>query len=252
MVARSGHAYCGLFMAQTSDNLARKYGITREQQDEFALRSHQLGNEATQNGRFAEEIVAGRGEAGQEVGEASTKDDHLFPCDHDRGPRRAAAGVRPRVDRHRRQRVRHRRRRGRGGRDHGRSGEGRGQEDARDRARLRQRRRRARHDGHRPRTRDPQGGRARAASRSRTSTCSRSTRRSRASTWRSRRCWGWIATTRQRERRRDRARPPAGRHRHPPHLYAAARAGPSGTKRCGVASACIGGGQGIAVIVERT
>ena len=28
--------YCGFFMAQTSDNLARKYGIAREAQDEFA------------------------------------------------------------------------------------------------------------------------------------------------------------------------------------------------------------------------
>jgi len=32
-------SYCGLFMAQTSDNLARKYGISRQCQDEFALRS---------------------------------------------------------------------------------------------------------------------------------------------------------------------------------------------------------------------
>src|SRR5262249_48719638 len=37
---------CNLFMAQTSDNLARKFGITREQQDEFAFRSHDRANAA--------------------------------------------------------------------------------------------------------------------------------------------------------------------------------------------------------------
>src|SRR5262245_14406914 len=50
-------SYCGCFMAQTSDNLAREYGITREQQDEYALRSHCLSNQSTGNGRIAEEIV---------------------------------------------------------------------------------------------------------------------------------------------------------------------------------------------------
>ena len=42
-------SYCGLFMAQTSDNLARKYGISREQQDEYALRSHTLSNRSNTN-----------------------------------------------------------------------------------------------------------------------------------------------------------------------------------------------------------
>ena len=40
-------SYCGCFMAQTSDNLARKYGITRQSQDEFALRSHERANAPT-------------------------------------------------------------------------------------------------------------------------------------------------------------------------------------------------------------
>ena len=71
-------SYCGLFMAQTSDNLARKYGITREAQDEFALRSHNLGNTATNNGRFAEEIVAVDVQAGKKTTRVE-KDDHLFP-----------------------------------------------------------------------------------------------------------------------------------------------------------------------------
>ena len=70
--------YCGFFMAQTSDNLARKYGITREQQDEFALRSHNLANTANNNGRFAEEIVPVEVKAGKKSAMVD-KDDHLFP-----------------------------------------------------------------------------------------------------------------------------------------------------------------------------
>ena len=70
--------YCGFFMAQTSDNLARKYGITRDQQDEFALRSHNLANEANNNGRFAEEIVPVEVKAGKKSALVE-KDDHLFP-----------------------------------------------------------------------------------------------------------------------------------------------------------------------------
>jgi acetyl-CoA acetyltransferase family protein len=70
--------YCGFFMAQTSDNLARKYGITRQEQDEFALRSHELANTANNNGRFAEEIVTVEVKAGKKSSVVE-KDDHLFP-----------------------------------------------------------------------------------------------------------------------------------------------------------------------------
>ncbi|HEY6865848.1 MAG TPA: acetyl-CoA C-acyltransferase, partial [Candidatus Eisenbacteria bacterium] len=71
-------SYCGLFMAQTSDNLARQYGITREQQDAYALRSHRLGNQSSQNGRFAEEIVPVEVRLGRKSVTVD-KDDHLFP-----------------------------------------------------------------------------------------------------------------------------------------------------------------------------
>ena len=71
-------SYCGCYMAQTSDNLARKHGISREAQDEFALRSHTLGNRATQNGRFAEEIVPVDVKLGKKTARVE-KDDHLFP-----------------------------------------------------------------------------------------------------------------------------------------------------------------------------
>ena len=46
-----------LSMGLTAENLARKYAITREQQDEFALRSHQRAVAAISEGRFKEEIV---------------------------------------------------------------------------------------------------------------------------------------------------------------------------------------------------
>ncbi len=44
-------------MLETAENLRRQYEIGREQQDEFALRSHRLAIEAHEQGRFAEEIV---------------------------------------------------------------------------------------------------------------------------------------------------------------------------------------------------
>lgn len=46
----------GLMMAQTAEKIAKRLGITREQQDEYALRSHELGAKAVEEGRFAKEI----------------------------------------------------------------------------------------------------------------------------------------------------------------------------------------------------
>jgi len=47
----------GLPMGLTAEILAERYHITREEQDEFAYRSHSRAAEARENGRFAEEIV---------------------------------------------------------------------------------------------------------------------------------------------------------------------------------------------------
>jgi acetyl-CoA C-acetyltransferase len=44
-------------MLETAENLRREYGIPRDEQDELALRSHQLAVAAQRDGRFAEEIV---------------------------------------------------------------------------------------------------------------------------------------------------------------------------------------------------
>ncbi|HEX9160954.1 MAG TPA: acetyl-CoA C-acetyltransferase [Thermoanaerobaculia bacterium] len=68
--------YAGLYMAQTAENLARKYNISREEQDKFALRSQTCAAEAEKSGRLQEEIVpvpVGR------KGEKVTSDDHMRP-----------------------------------------------------------------------------------------------------------------------------------------------------------------------------
>lgn len=49
--------YIGSGMGVTAENLAEKYDISREEQDEYALRSHELAAKATEEGRLAEEIV---------------------------------------------------------------------------------------------------------------------------------------------------------------------------------------------------
>src|SRR5256885_5424942 len=49
--------YCNTPMAGTAENLAREFEISREAQDEYALRSQQEAKRATDAGFFAEEIV---------------------------------------------------------------------------------------------------------------------------------------------------------------------------------------------------
>ncbi|MDK2887738.1 MAG: acetyl-CoA C-acetyltransferase [Thermoanaerobacter sp.] len=46
-----------ILMGETAERLADKYGITREEQDEIALRSHRNACRAIEEGRFKEEIV---------------------------------------------------------------------------------------------------------------------------------------------------------------------------------------------------
>lgn len=48
---------CGMLMGCTAEKLASEFGITRSEQDEFALRSHQRAAEAQRAGRFQDEIV---------------------------------------------------------------------------------------------------------------------------------------------------------------------------------------------------
>ncbi len=50
-------SYCNAPMAITAENLAQKYGISREDCDNYALRSQRLWAEAHQNGAFNDEIA---------------------------------------------------------------------------------------------------------------------------------------------------------------------------------------------------
>jgi acetyl-CoA acyltransferase 2 len=70
--------WCGCAMAQTSNNLARDYGITREEQDRFALESQRRAAAAWESGRLAEEVApvtVGKGKRARSV----ERDDHLRP-----------------------------------------------------------------------------------------------------------------------------------------------------------------------------
>ena len=50
-------AYSKVHMGITAENIANKYGITREEQDEFAYQSQQKAIKAVDDGEFKEEIV---------------------------------------------------------------------------------------------------------------------------------------------------------------------------------------------------
>ncbi|MBI4063209.1 MAG: thiolase family protein [Elusimicrobia bacterium] len=60
---------CGMYISQTVESLAPEFAVTREAQDQWAFRSHQLAREAQKAGRFKEEIVP--------VG-AATEDDYIL------------------------------------------------------------------------------------------------------------------------------------------------------------------------------
>lgn len=85
----SARAGTTLSMPETAEEVARRDGITREDADAFALRSHALAIAAIDAGRFADEIVAVPTRAGE--------------VDVDEGPRRdtdlgALASLRPVVE----------------------------------------------------------------------------------------------------------------------------------------------------------
>ncbi len=74
---------CGQIMGYTAENLAMLYGITRQQQDEFAINSHKKAFMATRMGKFKDEIVSVSVEkkiAGQVVAsEPITQDEGINP-----------------------------------------------------------------------------------------------------------------------------------------------------------------------------
>ncbi|HKI86767.1 MAG TPA: thiolase family protein, partial [Thermoanaerobaculia bacterium] len=69
-------SYCGYYMAQTSNNLAQDYGISREDQDRFALQSQQRAAAAWESGKLEDEIVpvvVGKGKRARTV----ERDEHM-------------------------------------------------------------------------------------------------------------------------------------------------------------------------------
>jgi acetyl-CoA acetyltransferase family protein len=73
--------YCGLYMANTAELYSEQQGITRQAQDEFALRSQQKADEGYKAGRVQEELtpVPLRNSKGEATGEQLTEDDHRRP-----------------------------------------------------------------------------------------------------------------------------------------------------------------------------
>jgi len=69
---------CGCTMAVTAENCAAKYGISREDQDRYALRSQQLAAAAWKSGRFTEEVVPIEVQSRNGTG-LFAQDDHLRP-----------------------------------------------------------------------------------------------------------------------------------------------------------------------------
>ena len=74
-------SYCGLYMANTAELYGEQQGITRQAQDEFALRSQHNADEAYKAGRVQEELtpVPLRNAKGEATGEMLTEDDHRRP-----------------------------------------------------------------------------------------------------------------------------------------------------------------------------
>ncbi|HUI83387.1 MAG TPA: acetyl-CoA C-acetyltransferase [Candidatus Binatia bacterium] len=74
-------SYCGMYMANTAELYAEQQGISREMQDEFALRSQKCADEAYRAGRLQEELtpVPLRNRRGESTGEMFTEDDHRRP-----------------------------------------------------------------------------------------------------------------------------------------------------------------------------
>ena len=71
-------SYCGCSMAVTAENLARKYNISREKQDEFALRSQKSAAAALDAGKFKDEVTPVEVKTRKGV-ELFDRDDHMRP-----------------------------------------------------------------------------------------------------------------------------------------------------------------------------
>lgn len=72
-------SYVNMPMAITAENVAQKYGISREEQDALALASQQRAVAAWKEGRFADEVVATQGKDGRGRPFTVAADEHIRP-----------------------------------------------------------------------------------------------------------------------------------------------------------------------------
>jgi acetyl-CoA acetyltransferase family protein len=70
--------HCGCTMAVTAENCASKYGVSRDAQDQYAIRSQQLAGKAWREGRFTDEVVPVELKSRKGV-ELFSEDDHMRP-----------------------------------------------------------------------------------------------------------------------------------------------------------------------------
>ncbi|MBA3949031.1 MAG: acetyl-CoA C-acetyltransferase [Acidobacteria bacterium] len=70
--------HCGCSMAVTAENCAAQYGISREEQDTYAIRSQQAAHAAWEAGKFADEVVPVELKSRKGV-TLFERDDHMRP-----------------------------------------------------------------------------------------------------------------------------------------------------------------------------
>ena len=70
--------HCGCTMAVTAENCATKYGVSRDEQDRYAIRSQQLADKAWKEGRLSQEVVPVEIKSRKGV-EVFAQDDHMRP-----------------------------------------------------------------------------------------------------------------------------------------------------------------------------
>jgi acetyl-CoA acetyltransferase family protein len=70
--------HCGCTMAATAENCAVKYGVSREEQDRYAIRSQQLAARAWAEGRLRDEVVPVEIKS-RRATEVFAQDDHMRP-----------------------------------------------------------------------------------------------------------------------------------------------------------------------------
>ena len=72
---RMAEMYPPISLGETAENVAERYQITRERQDEFALLSHQRAAQAAAEGRFASQLVPVSTPAGEVVADEGIRAD---------------------------------------------------------------------------------------------------------------------------------------------------------------------------------